>query len=309
MGLRFLEIEITGKCTLRCRHCYGAFPLDHALPPENVKALIDQAHGHFDCLIFSGGEPFLHPHLLDLVRYAEKKCFSVHLTTSGVGVTARKIARLASNAILVFGIDGTGPVHDAYRGRAGAFHQVLAALGRARHMPLEIIATLWRGNLLQLDEIAGLGKDHGAAVHFNALVPVGRAQGNREILLSTKENEQALRTLARLRRSFGLLYTDLYKLTARDRREGIALFCKGRFSVDPRGEVHPCEFLREVKLGNILKEKLPAIIARAAAHPLIQAREQGFKGHIPLELSNPFDYHSEVCHRLARLVNPASCRK
>jgi MoaA/NifB/PqqE/SkfB family radical SAM enzyme len=303
MGLRFLKIELTGKCSLRCKHCYGAFPSDHTLPQEKVREIIDQAVGIFDCLIFSGGEPFMHPHLLDLVRHAEKKLFSVHITTSGVGVTARKIAHLPSNAILVFGIDGIGPAHDEYRGEAGSYQKILAALARARHKPLEIITTLWKGNLHQLDQIADLGKDYGAAIHFNALVPVGRAHENRGILLNAKENKQTVRTLTRLRQSFGTLYTDLYKITARDRREGIDLFCRGRLSIDPRGEVHPSEFLRGVRMGNIFEEELPGIIERARAHPLIHAREQGFKGHIPLELSNHFDYHTEVCHRLAGLIS------
>jgi MoaA/NifB/PqqE/SkfB family radical SAM enzyme len=60
------------------------------MPAAKVKDVIDQAHEDFDCLIFSGGEPFLHPDLIELVHYADRKGSSVHITTSGFGVTQKK---------------------------------------------------------------------------------------------------------------------------------------------------------------------------------------------------------------------------
>jgi hypothetical protein len=44
---------------------------------------------------------------------------------------------------------------------------------------------------------------------------------------------------------------------------------------------------------------LPEIIERARKTPFIEAREEGFKNHIPLDLPDPFDYHSQICHRVA----------
>lgn len=115
MGPRFLEIELTGRCSMRSKHCYGNFPFAKDLPAVKVKDVIDQAPEDFDCLVFSGGEPFLHPDLIELVRYADRKGFSVHITTSGFGVTKKKIKALSENAVLVFGIDGIGEMHDRYR--------------------------------------------------------------------------------------------------------------------------------------------------------------------------------------------------
>jgi MoaA/NifB/PqqE/SkfB family radical SAM enzyme len=58
---------------MRCKHCYGDFPFAKDLPAVKVKEVIDQAGEEFDCLVFSGGEPFLHPDFIELVSYADRK--------------------------------------------------------------------------------------------------------------------------------------------------------------------------------------------------------------------------------------------
>jgi MoaA/NifB/PqqE/SkfB family radical SAM enzyme len=51
MGPRFLEIELTGRCLMGCKHCYGDFPFTKDMPEAKVKDVIDQAHEDFDCLV------------------------------------------------------------------------------------------------------------------------------------------------------------------------------------------------------------------------------------------------------------------
>ena len=300
MGPRFLEIELTGQCSLKCRHCYGSFPSSGELPADTVETIINQARGHFDCLIFSGGEPFLHPDLNRLTRYAGQKNFSVHITTSGLSLPREKIDALSDNVILVFAVDGIGEAHDNYRGKPGYFSRLLETLAYCSPRLKEIITTLWKGNLNQLEEIIQLAEKYGAALHFNALIPVGRAKEHPEIFLSREDNERVRAFLKNLKKKSGFVFTDHYKVTEKDLQEGIDLFCKGRYSIDPQGNVHPCEFLRFLTFGNIFKQNLSDIITQAQNTPFIQAREQGFKKQVRLNLPNPFDYHTQVCHAFAR---------
>jgi MoaA/NifB/PqqE/SkfB family radical SAM enzyme len=93
------------------------------------------------------------------------------------------------------------------------------------------------------------------------------------------------------------LATDLYKVTEKD-RGGIDLFCKGRYSVSPSGDVRPCEFHPGV-MGNIFRETLSGILERTARHPFIQARESGFRVQAGKIMDNPFNYHTEICHALS----------
>ena len=299
MGPRFLEVELTGRCLLRCRHCYKGAPVSGELSSEAVVQIIDQARSDFDCLIFSGGEPFLHPHLAELALHAGTRGFSVHITTSGYMVPKEALDRLPDNVVLVFSVDGIGPVHDRYRDQAGAYRELLKTMGCWRNRPQEIITTLWKGVLGQLDDIVRLANQQGAGLHLNALIPVERARQNPEILLSREENEWVRRHIRELKQKHPMIMTDHYKITEKDIRKGIDLFCRGRFSVDPQGSVHPCEFLTSVTYGNVLKEDLSAIIQRAKTTPLIQAREDAFINQVRLDLADPFDYHTGICHRLA----------
>jgi MoaA/NifB/PqqE/SkfB family radical SAM enzyme len=205
---------------------------------------------------------------------------------------------LPGNVVLVFGIDGIGEVHDRYRGTPGAYEELIRLLEQTRDRPKEIITTLWKGVLPQLDAVRELAEEHMAILHFNALIPVGRARSNPDILLTREEQEQVYQRLLELRfNREASLATDLYKVTEKD-RGGIDLFCKGRYSVSPDGDVRPCEFHPGV-LGNIMREPLGGILERAARHPFIQARESGFKNQAGRAMDNPFNYHTEICHALS----------
>jgi len=259
--------------------------------------IIDEARGHFDCIIFSGGEPFLHPDLIPLTRYARD--FVVFITTAGYALSAEQIRGLPGNAVLVFGLDGIGEVHDHYRGTPGAYEHLMKSLKLARDRPKEIITTLWKGVLPQMDAIIDVAEGCNALLHFNALIPVGRARSNRGIMLGREEQEAVHERLRALRLSRGaFLVTDLYKVTEKDRGGGIDLFCKGRYSVSPSGDVRPCEFHPSV-LGNIFRESFSSIMERAGKHPFIQSREQGFGDQMGTTLDNPFDYHTGICHALS----------
>jgi MoaA/NifB/PqqE/SkfB family radical SAM enzyme len=291
-----LELEITGACHHRCLHCYGSFPRKGSLDRQTVMRLIDQARGRFDCIIFSGGEPFLHPDLEFFTRYARD--FVVFITTSGYRLTAEQVRGLPGNVVLVFGIDGIGAVHDRYRGTPGAYEELIRLLKQTRERPQEIITTLWKGVLPQMDTMIELAEEYQTILHFNALIPVGRARSNTEILLTRDEQEAVYQRLQELRLNRAAsLATDLYKVTEKD-REGIELFCKGRYSVSPSGDVRPCEFHPGV-LGNVFRETLSGILERTARHPFIQARERGFREQAGITMDNPFNYHTEICHALS----------
>ena len=297
MHARFLEIEITGSCPYRCKHCYGGFPRPGQLSLAEIELVCAEARGWFDCVILSGGEPFLHPRLAGMVEIASRD-YLVFITTSGFGMTPEHIRRIGNRCVLVFGLDGMGKVHDEYRGMPGAYATLLRALDLCRDLPKEIIVTLWKGVIPQIDGIIKLAGRHNALVHFNHLIPVGRASEHPEIIPDRAELESLNERLWKLKLSGGPVITDLHKLTTKDRGQGIELFCKGRFNITPAGDVRPCEFHSAV-LGNIGKNPLGEILRRAQTVPCILALEEGFKNHIPQQLTDPFEYHTAICHKIA----------
>ena len=279
MHPRFLEIEITGKCTYRCKHCYGSFPKPGELSCEKVCKIFTEARDLFDCIILSGGEPFLHKDLVKMVKKASEE-FVVFITTSGLGITQQHIQHIKNRAVLVFGLDGIAKTHDIYRGVSGAFDRLMQALDMAGDVPKEVIVTLWRDVIPQIDDIICLCERHNAIVHFNAIIPVGRVQKNPEIVPAIHELESVHKKLHRLKKGGGIVITDLHKVTKKDTEQGIDLFCKGRYNITPEGDVRPCEFHCAV-LGNIYRDSLQDIIHRARKTELIKCREKGFGNPYP----------------------------
>jgi MoaA/NifB/PqqE/SkfB family radical SAM enzyme len=292
MSGNFLEIELTGQCNYRCKHCYGGFPREGELPTDKVKEIIDRIPTNYG-IIFSGGEPFLREELEELVDYA--KDFIVWITTNGHLVYKDRLDRMRETAIPVFGLDGIGAIHDEYRGCKGSYEKVVEALRTAENRPKEIITTLWKGMLDQIDELIEIGTKYKAIVHFNDLIPVGRSRNHPEIFLTPGEKDGVNEKLYRIRNERVL--TDLYKVTERDLKEGINLFCKGRFNVTPTGDVRPCEFHHK-SFGNVFEEEFEKILSRARESHFYQARENGFKEYACSDLKDPFDYHTSICHKI-----------
>lgn len=100
-----LNIEVTGRCNLMCRHCFrysrrtGLGDMDFDL----FKKIIDEGIKHNLHAISPGwmGEPFLHPRLMDMINYAKsKKILDVIVNTNGTLIDEEK-----SKEILDSGLD------------------------------------------------------------------------------------------------------------------------------------------------------------------------------------------------------------
>lgn len=91
-----INIAITHACNIRCRICYFYKQLDKKtfLPLEVYKRIIDDSADSRPCIILSGGEPLIHPDLLNMVAYAKEKKLAVQIFTNGTILTSKIADRL-----------------------------------------------------------------------------------------------------------------------------------------------------------------------------------------------------------------------
>ena len=85
--MKQISIEIIHKCPNRCLHCSSNSDINCTLKIETaeVKKIIDSASKlNTEVLNISGGEPFLHDGLLEIVHYAKSKGIKVYIYTSGI---------------------------------------------------------------------------------------------------------------------------------------------------------------------------------------------------------------------------------
>lgn len=188
---RYVVWELTLKCNLACSHCgsRAGRPREEELTVgESVDIARQLAALGCREVVFIGGEAYLHPRWLEIVRIATDAGLRCGLTTGGRGFTA-ELARSAAAAGLrqvSVSIDGLEETHDTLRGVKGSWRAALAALDHARAAGLAITAnTQW--NRLNLPEVEALGEVLlGAGVRawqVQITGPMGRAADQPDRLL------------------------------------------------------------------------------------------------------------------------------
>ncbi|MGI6128276.1 MAG: radical SAM protein, partial [Planifilum sp.] len=126
--------NVTRTCNLRCMHCYSQsenrkYPGELSTE-EALRVIDDLAEARVPVILFSGGEPFARPDLLDLARYAVSKGIRVTLSTNGTLIseeTARQIREIGVGYVGI-SLDGVGEIHDRFRGKKGAFEGALRGI-------------------------------------------------------------------------------------------------------------------------------------------------------------------------------------
>ena len=83
-----LTLEPTNICTMKCPTCpTGAGKLNRPkgmMSLENYKKIIDQVKGYTDKLVlFNYGEPFMHPKIIEMIKYAKQASIFVKTSTNG----------------------------------------------------------------------------------------------------------------------------------------------------------------------------------------------------------------------------------
>jgi MoaA/NifB/PqqE/SkfB family radical SAM enzyme len=148
-------IQVTGTwCNLQCTHCLNASgPVDPWLAPmataDVERHVEDATRLGVREVYFTGGEPFLHPRILDVLAFALERMPATVLT-NGTLITERLADQLADLAtrtrysleVRVSLDDPDREANDRVRGR-GAFDRALQAIARLhrRGLPAMLTAT------------------------------------------------------------------------------------------------------------------------------------------------------------------------
>lgn len=149
-------IEINGTCELKCPECYTGRQTTPDLTLKETVRMMDFLQeaeaGRSEILQISGGEPTLHPQLLDILRAAKTKGFKyVLLNTNGLRIAeddslVRDLAALLPQFEVYLQFDGfTDRAHSALRGR-DLRPQKEQAVRRltAAGIPVTLVATIQR---------------------------------------------------------------------------------------------------------------------------------------------------------------------
>lgn len=93
--IRSANFHITSKCNYHCRFCYTQnLPKEEVEEKKGLRILEQLFESGIEKINFVGGEPLLHPHILDFVGAAHKIGFIVCITSNGSHLNSAKIQSL-----------------------------------------------------------------------------------------------------------------------------------------------------------------------------------------------------------------------
>ena len=177
-------------CNLACTHClYAASAMKsnpYRLSAEELAGLMEQVNSvkakpHF---LFTGGEPTLHPQLLEFLEAVDDAGYSTQLMTNATRIrkdTAERLSRMSHLAKVQISLESTDPkINDSIYGE-GLHRRVLKALDtlRAQGVPVALAVTPMKDNEDGLPDIEVLASAKGADVKYISLYDLGAAKDNR----------------------------------------------------------------------------------------------------------------------------------
>lgn len=133
-----LSVEPTTACNLRCPECPSGLRSftrpTGKMDPILFSTIIDELHETlFYLILYFQGEPYLHPQLLDMVRYASSKNIYTATSTNAHFINERSAEETVKSGLdrMIISIDGaTQEVYESYR-KEGKLEKVLEG---TRHM-------------------------------------------------------------------------------------------------------------------------------------------------------------------------------
>ena len=286
--------NMTNRCNLRCLHCYiSAEDRDYQdeFSTEEAKAFIkDICEMGAPVLLFSGGEPLLRKDIFELGAYAKKLGTRPVISSNGTLITPEVAARIKEAGFEYVGIsiDGAEATHDHFRQKKGCFQAAINGIKNclAAGVKSGVRLTVNKHNYQDLPAVLDLVEREGIPRFcMYHLVYSGRG---REMVGDDLTHEQSRRVMELLvekaldwhKRGVKteILTTDnhadgvyLLKYVRRnmpEREQEVVELLKmhggcsagGKMSnIDPRGDVHPCQFWSHVTLGNVRQRKFSQI--------------------------------------------------
>jgi MoaA/NifB/PqqE/SkfB family radical SAM enzyme len=247
----FLYISIINSCNLRCQGCWVKVDGPrHFLDADKMDRIIGdakrQGNSFFGLL---GGEPFMHPQVLEIIRRHPDCYFQVftngQLITDEIAGTLRELG----NVTPLVSVEGNTVVSDQRRGRLNVYNRTMTGLENClKHRLITGVATsVCQTNiddLLNRDWVQRLIDLGVHYVWYHTYRPVG-ADAHPELALSPEQVLRVRRFIVNLRKTMPIGVIDAYW---DDKGEALCPMSTGiSHHINPWGEIEPCPIIQFAK--------------------------------------------------------------
>jgi len=195
--MKNLTIDINGTCNLECDFCYSE--LDGTRLNKDEVLNIIQANPDFSKVELGGGEPFIHPELLNIVKQLVTKDKQVHLSTNGTLIPREFLdldnldleETVKDNITVQVSLPaGDRESYQAVTGR-NLFETVIQTAEELKENYKTVFSTaIYQRNLGQVKNILEVGYGLRIPTRVNLVFPIGKGT---EVDLLTPEQVDQLR--------------------------------------------------------------------------------------------------------------------
>jgi MoaA/NifB/PqqE/SkfB family radical SAM enzyme len=211
--MKHVSIEIIQKCPNNCMHCSSVSGMDckELLDVDLVKKVLDGLEEiKVDELSVSGGEPFLHKDLIEIVRYAKDKGFKVNIYTSGIMLNEKdehislntkwleELSKIKVNK-LIFNLQSLkSDVYNKIMCTEGNLNLLKESINYTKKCGIytELHFVPMKLNYKEIENVVKFVEDNNLdRVSFLGLIPHGRAKVNRDKLYLDEETNLEVKKL------------------------------------------------------------------------------------------------------------------
>lgn len=268
-----LQWHITQVCDLHCKHCYDRSDRAPLLLARGLAVLDDllafcqsrHVHGQVS---FSGGNPLLYPHFLELYQAAVDRGFSVAILGNATSKEhLLPLLTIAKPAFYQVSLEGMAEHNDFIRGK-GYFARVMEFLDLLREQEIYsmVMLTLTKGNMAQVLPLAELLRERADLFVFNRLAMVGEGSLLESVPIAEYRGFLESYLAAALENPGMGLKDNLFNVLRAEKGEPLLGGCAGFgcgaafnfVSLLPDGEVHACRKFPSL-IGNIFAQSLAEI--------------------------------------------------
>ncbi len=244
----FLYVSIINSCNLRCQGCWvDVASKQQTIDPPAFRKLVREAKqmgNNFFGIV--GGEPFMHPHLLDMLAEFPECYFQIF--TNGHFITDERARRMRDlgNVTPLISVEGSEIISDERRGRAGVLSKTLQGVQNCVNNKVftGVCTSLCRTNIDDLltekwvDRLIEMGVMY---TWFHVYRPMG-PNPNPELCLTPEQAKRARQFVVEMRAKKPIVIVDAYY-----DGEGQAL-CPAvtgiSHHINPWGDIEPCPIVQ-----------------------------------------------------------------
>lgn len=282
--LKEISIEIIRKCPNRCVHCssFSSEDCTEIIPFETFKEVVDGVKSlGLKTICFSGGEPFLHPDIIEMVQYVYRNGLQCYIYSSGIYMDSMKNRSSIPDKIIesiqgkvtkiIFNIEAIDEfTYNTIMGTQGCMAYLKQSIESATKKGIVVeghfVPMKYNKNQLEgvIDYCEKLGVNK---VSFLRLVMHGRALRNREkLVLSDEEMKKVNEELMKLYKSKSS-YIRIGVPLLGETKEVHCEAANGKLNIRYDGSVYPCEVFKndriskldEIKPDNIFEKTIEDI--------------------------------------------------